>query len=232
MRLYDSAGTQVIGKAPTTPASIAASLQQHREQQNRYNTTKLKQSRNYYRGEDTKNPYDYKSYKFNLETAWNPVNNYVYGPTINSVYNQQQDKDDVTHKKLERILNINNINERRDKERGRDRGKHKDNDDDDRNTGYIKMRPEKPTNRKLLGEFYDNQSPKLCDHAIHEYNSDSIKKRTCSPLESYVSAGRDMVRNLILYLSFNLKTLSQFFSNRNWNFILQLEQLYIHTHFH
>lgn len=191
MRLYDSAGTSNPNKLQTTPSSIAISLLQHQQQQQRYNVTKLKQSRNYYRGEDTKNPYDYKNYKFNLETAWNPVNNYVYGPTINSVYNQQQDKDDMTHKKIERILNRDKERGRNDRERERERERGKHSEDDGH--GIVKTRPDKPTNRKLLGEFYDNQSPKLCDHAINEYNVDSIKRRTCSPLESYVSTGRDMV---------------------------------------
>jgi len=209
MRLYDSAGTQNANKlqqSATTSATIL-SLQQHQQQQQRFNVTKLKQTRNYYRGEDTKNPYDYKSYKFNMEQSWNPVNNYIYGPTVNSVYNQQ-DKEAQTHRKLERILNINSINSR-DREKiggggggsvgvgGKGSESSRDGGDFDKaaDFGKMKNRPDKLSNRKSLGEFVNNEAPRLCDHAIDEFRVDSIKKRHCTPLESYISTGRDMVWN-------------------------------------
>lgn len=192
MRLYDSLGTQSSSKLQSTASTAGMTLQQHQQQQQRLNMTKLKKIKNYYRGEDTKNPYDYKSYKFNMENAWNPINNYIYGPTINSVYNQQtqQDKDTQTHKKLERILNINNINNRDGKTKAPDT---MDNEKD--MFGKVKSRPEKQSSRKVLGEFFDNESPRLCDHAIEEFRVDSVKRRTCTPLESYLSNGRDMVIN-------------------------------------
>lgn len=187
MRLYDSVGTQNQNKLQSTPSTVGMSLQQHQQQQQRLNISKLKQTRIYYRGDDTKNSYDYKSYKFNMEQSWNPVNNYIYGPTVNSVYNQQ-DKEAQTHRKLERILNINSINSR-DRET-----KVKVNDDHERDFfGKVKNRPEKSSNRKLLGEFINNEAPRLCDHAVDDYRAESIKKRFCTPLESYVSTGRDMV---------------------------------------
>jgi hypothetical protein len=197
MRMFDSLGTQSSSKLQSTASSVGMTLQQHQQQQQRLNITKLKQSKNYYRGEDTKNPYDYKSYKFNMEQAWNPVNNYIYGPTINSIYNQQsqQDKDTQTHKKLERILNINNINNR-DRDSKNMKASENNNGDNERDFfGKIKNRPEKQSSRKMLGEFFDNESPRLCDHAIEEFRVDSVKRRTCSPIESYVSTGRDMVIN-------------------------------------
>lgn len=127
-----------------------------------------------------------------MEQSWNPVNNYIYGPTVNSVYNQQ-DKEAQTHRKLERILNINSVNSR-DRERDRDRDKHKVNDDHEKDFfGKVKNRPDKSSNRKLLGEFINNEAPRLCDHAVEEYRAESTKKRFCTPLESYVSTGRDMV---------------------------------------
>jgi hypothetical protein len=46
-------------------------------------------------------------------------------------------------------------------------------------------------NRKLVGEFYDNETPKLCDHTAIE-KTDS-KMRPCTPMESYVSTGNNMV---------------------------------------
>lgn len=204
MRLYDSAGTQNQNKLQSTPPTIGMSLQQHHQQQQRLNITKLKQSRIYYRGDDTKNSYDYKSFKFNMEQSWNPVNNYIYGPTVNSVYNQQ-DKEVQTHKKLERILNINSASSR-----DRDRDKNKVNDEHEKDVfGKVKNRPEKSSSRKLLGEFINNEAPRLCDHAVEEYRVDSIKKRFCTPLESYVSTGRDMVSSLISFENFPPPTMRQ-----------------------
>lgn len=190
MRLYDSAGTQNQNKLQSTASTLGLSLQQHQLQQQRFNLTKLKQSRSYYRGEDTKNPYDYKGYKFNMEQSWNPVNNYIYGPTVNSVYNQQ-DKEAQTHRKLERILNINSIN-------SRDREKGKVPEEQERDFfGKMKSRPEKASSRKLLGEFINNEAPRLCDHAVDDYRGDGVKRRFCTPLESYVSTGRDMVSGTV-----------------------------------
>lgn len=48
-----------------------------------------------------------------------------------------------------------------------------------------------PTNRKLIGEFYDNEAPKLCDHTALE-QPDGKGGRGCTPLESYISTGSDM----------------------------------------
>jgi hypothetical protein len=209
MRLYDSVGTQNLNKLQSTPATIGMSLQQHQQQQQRLNITKLKQTKNYYRGEDTRTPHEYKSYKFNMEQSWNPVNNYIYGPTVNSVYNQQpqqqqqQQQDKEAHRKLERILNINSVNNRdRDKDKDRDRDKGGGGsgskllpDAEHDSYGRVRSRPDKSatSNRRLLGEFINNEAPKLCDHAINDYQSESIKMRHCTPLESYISTGRDMV---------------------------------------
>lgn len=57
------------------------------------------------------------------------------------------------------------------------------------------MPPSSDPNRKLLLEIYDNESPKLCDHSALE-DATSRKMRPCSPLESYVSTGNDMVSQL------------------------------------
>lgn len=193
MRLYDSAlSQQSSNKLQSTVSSIGTTLQQHHQQQQRLNVTKFRQIKNYYRGEDTKNPYDYKGHKFNMEQSWNPVNNYIYGANENSVYNQQDADAPQTHRKLERILNINSINNR---ERDKNKNAADGADTNEKDFfGKIKNRPEKFfSNRKLLGEFINNEAPKLCDHNIDEYRSESTKNRFCTPLESYVSSGRDMV---------------------------------------
>lgn len=185
MRLFDSSGSQQNqNKLPVTVSPTSSmSLQQHQQQQQRFNMTK--QTRNYYQGEDTKVPLDYKSSRFNMEQSWNPVNNYIYGSSMQSVYNQPE-REVSTHRKLERILNINaNV---REKERTKD-VEYLDRDA----WGKVKSRPEKSSSRRLLGEFINNEAPRLCDHAIDFYDSESSKKRYCTPLESYISSGRDMV---------------------------------------
>jgi hypothetical protein len=197
MRLFDSVGSQHLQhqqqlnqnqnklQSTVAPSSSILSLQQHQQQQQRFNMTSMKQTRKYYQGEDTKNPLDYKSSRFNMEQSWNPVNNYIYGTSMQSVYNQPE-REVSTHRKLERILNINaNV---REKERV------KDVEYTDRDAwGKVKNRPEKSSSRRLLGEFINNEAPRLCDHAIDFYDSESSKKRYCTPLESYISTGRDMV---------------------------------------
>lgn len=175
------------------------------QQQQRWNLTKLKQSKNYYRGEDTKNAQDYKFAKFNAEQSWNPVNNYIYGPTVNSIYNNPSEKE--THRKLERILNtnsLNNNNNNREKGVGSERkvgGFDKDRDFAEFEKDFLgksKGRGDRALNRKLLGEFMNNEAPKLCDHTINDYQTESTKMRYCTPLESYVSTGRDMVSYLFI----------------------------------
>lgn len=200
MRLFDSYGSQQLqqqqfsqnqNKLQSTVAPSTISLQQHQQQQQRFNmTTSMKQTRNYYQGEDTKNPLDYKNSRFNMEQSWNPVNNYIYGTSMQSVYNQPE-KEVSTHRKLERILNINsNVREKEREQRVKDVAEYTDRDA----WGKVKNRPEKSSSsRRLLGEFINNEAPRLCDHAIDFYDSERSKKRYCTPLESYISTGRDMV---------------------------------------
>jgi hypothetical protein len=203
MRLYDSLGTTNQNKMPSTPATTTSgtltTAQMQFQQQQRWNITKLKQSRNYYRGEDTRSPQEYKFSKFNVEQSWNPVNNYIYGPTANSIYNNPSEKE--THRKFERILNHNSLSNREKGEKKMVGGGGGGGFDRDRDFGELEKdflgktrnRGEKTSSRRLLGEFVNNEAPKLCDHAINDYLSDSQKMRYCTPLESYVSTGRDMV---------------------------------------
>lgn len=57
--------------------------------------------------------------------------------------------------------------------------------------------PKYSTSRKLIAEHYDNETPRLCDHSL--LNDGENKMRPCSPLESYVSTSRDMVRYILFY---------------------------------
>lgn len=198
LRLYDSLGTSNQNK-PQSTSTTSQTQQLHQQQQQllRWNITKLKQSKNYYRGEDTKNSQDYKLSKFNIEQSWNPVNNYVYGPTVNSIFNSPSEKE--THRKLERILNTNaKGSERRIGGGGGGFDRERDLIEFEKDflgkTASKGLRGgDKTLNRKLLGEFINNEAPKLCDHTINDYQTESTKMRYCTPLESYVSSGRDMV---------------------------------------
>lgn len=203
MRLYDSAGTsQHQSKPQSTQPSLT--LQQHQQQQQRYNLTSLKPSRLYYQGEDTKNPLDYRSSKFNMEQSWNPVNNYIYGVSMQSVYNQPE-RETPSHRKLERILNINGNVKEQQQQHQKSRSGGGGGSDIDSFDGWSVGGNSKPSkssnreksshtsNRRLLGEFLNNEAPRLCDHAVDFYDADSVKKRFCSPVESYISTGRDMV---------------------------------------
>lgn len=231
MRLFDSVGTgsnqyqqaNNPNKVQSTTSQQGLTLQQHQQQQQRYNLTNFKQTRMYYQGEDTKNPSDYRSSRFNMEQSWNPVNNYVYGVSMQSVYNQPE-KESQTHRKLERILNINaNVREKNEQRMRGGGGGHvvssgaNDVEFFERDAwGKVKNRHEKSqsqsSNRRLLGEFLNNEAPRLCDHAIDFYDTDSVKKRYCTPVESYISTGRDMVRCSKAVRDFrNFKFVSYFF---------------------
>lgn len=193
MRLYDSVGTatnQQSSNPNKVQSTTSLTLQQHQQQQQRYNLTSLKQTRMYYQGEDTKSPADYRSSKFNMEQSWNPADNYIYGVSMQSVYNQPE-RETQSNRKLERILNINgNV---REKEQQKVRGGEVEFFERDA-WGKVKSREKShSSNRRLLGEFLNNEAPRLCDHAIDYYDADSQKKRYCSPVESYISTGRDMV---------------------------------------
>lgn len=129
-------------------------------------------------------------FKVNIDNAWNPVDNYVYGPTSNSIFNQPMRED---------ALNNNN------KKNHQGSSKHKDilnaisagkyNPASDRRSFAGNRRA---TNRRLIAEFYDNEAPKLCDHsALGDVPSEGqsiggLGMRGCTPLESYLSTGNDM----------------------------------------
>lgn len=208
MRLWDSVGTALNQHQQSSSSSTKVqstqqqqqtlTLQQHQQQQQRYNLTSMKQTRMYYQGEDTKNPLDYRSSKFNMEQSWNPVNNYIYGVSMQSVYNQPE-RETPAHRKLERILNINaNVRDKEQQQKSSRGGHSNDIEFFERDAwGKVKSSQRErshSSNRRLLGEFLNNEAPRLCDHAIDFYDADSVKKRFCSPVESYISAGRDMVR--------------------------------------
>lgn len=108
-----------------------------------------KQNRIYFKEEKP----DTKGYKVNLDQSWNPVDNYIYGRAIQSIYNQHTKKEESL-KKFERILNSNTVS-------SRDRDKNKINDDFSSKAKSKSDRNNNPMHRKLLGEFINNESPRL-----------------------------------------------------------------------
>lgn len=148
-----------------------------------------------------------KSLKINVDNVWNPVDQYIYGPTVNSIFNQPPQPPQPQHqsgimgdKGLVFGAGIG-LQEKMPKYSS---GSGKGSKDASRYTkdglndvvkehGGSSGRREKSgrSNRRLLAEFYDNEAPKLCDHVSLETKGNRM--RPCTPLESYVSTGSDLV---------------------------------------
>lgn len=146
-----------------------------------------------------------KHIRVNIDNVWNPVDNYIYGPTQNSIFNQPQKfGDGGNHQKFDKKnsstkINFMGGNLKTDKitftggttvtvdvigEK---------NNVAVSNAATNKSHRKHTENRRLIAELYDNETPRLCDHSLLE---DSAKlTRPCSPLESYVSTSKDMVSN-------------------------------------
>lgn len=150
-----------------------------------------------------------KSLKINVDNVWNPVDQYIYGPTVNSIFNQppptapsdgvrgrgnsaysssgSQDKYSK-HKGGKSDIGAGNyvqsVRHGKDSSGGYDLAKdHGRKDRGSSKSAY--------GSRRLMAEFFDNEAPKLCDHMTLE--SKGHRMRPCTPLESYVSTGRDLV---------------------------------------
>lgn len=124
---------------------------------------------NYY--SSSPNPFINEKYRINVDNSWNPVDNYIYGPTSNSIFNQPMREDLKKLPKQKDILNVISSG----KYNPQTVTRHRD-------------KSPRPTNRRLIAEFYDNEAPKLCDHMELEEQG----MRGCTPLESYLSTGRDL----------------------------------------
>ncbi|XP_061498537.1 uncharacterized protein LOC1276733 [Anopheles gambiae] len=149
-----------------------------------------------------------KSLKINVDNVWNPVDQYIYGPTVNSIFNQppptapsdgvrgrgnsaysssgSQDKYSK-HKGGKSDIGAGNyvqsVRHGKDSSGGYDLAKdHGRKDRGSSKSAY--------GSRRLMAEFFDNEAPKLCDHMTLE--SKGHRMRPCTPLESYVSTGRDL----------------------------------------
>lgn len=157
------------------------------------NTINNNLNSNYY--STMQNPFNGKNYKFNVDNVWNPVDTYIYGPTSNTIFNQN-DKIDMlpsANQKFQKFTN-NMLNSKYQPNPAENSSGYKDKDRSDKQNhidGNSGKKTKNSSTRKLIGEFFDNEAPKLCDHTALE--ASDMRTRPCSPLESYVSLGKDMV---------------------------------------
>ncbi|XP_055602820.1 uncharacterized protein LOC129751377 isoform X2 [Uranotaenia lowii] len=145
-----------------------------------------------------------RNLKINIDNVWNPVDQYIYGPTVNSIFNQPQSSQasnaaGAGYGSADKGLILGGDKFTKYGSSGSGKGgkdgtrKGKDNDIlKDYIGGGSSGRKDKSgrSNRRLVAEFYDNESPKLCDHVSLETKGNRM--RPCTPLESYVSAGSDL----------------------------------------
>lgn len=148
-----------------------------------------------------------KGLRINIDNVWNPVDQYIYGPTVNSIFNQPQMPH---HSQPQHHSGVSVAGSGLTSEKGlvyggaqqdkpskgkgsKDGSRHgKDNNEVFKEHGGSGRRDKSSrSNRRMVAEFYDNESPKLCDHVSLE--SKGNRMRPCTPLESYVSTGNDLV---------------------------------------
>jgi len=150
----------------------------------------------------------------NVDNVWNPVDSYIYGPTSNSIFNDKIPYGPGQAQKFDKYGNGLSVKETfnyianvkyQHPYTGSNNAVSKDGyegstsvspDIAPQRAGGVSGGTSKKTlnnnnNRKLLVEVYDNEAPKLCDHSALEELG--YRTRPCSPFESYVSSGRDMV---------------------------------------
>ncbi|XP_058834641.1 uncharacterized protein LOC131691912 isoform X2 [Topomyia yanbarensis] len=138
-----------------------------------------------------------KSLKINIDNVWNPVDQYIYGPTVNSIFNQPQqqphqqsglggEKGLVFGVGLQEKFSKYSSGSGKGSREGSRHGNNEVLKEHERSRKEKSPR----SNRRMVAEFYDNESPKLCDHVSLETKNDRM--RPCTPLESYVSTGSDL----------------------------------------
>ncbi|KAL9697347.1 hypothetical protein quinque_000788 [Culex quinquefasciatus] len=146
-----------------------------------------------------------KNLKINVENVWNPVDQYIYGPTVNSIFNhphpQSQPHQVSGGMGSEKGLVFGGsigLQEKMPKYSSGGRGKGKDGSRLGKDNEVIKEssgRRDKSSRsnerRRMVAEFYANDAPKLCDHV--SLDRKNHRMRPCTPLESYVSTGSDLV---------------------------------------
>ncbi|KAH8261683.1 hypothetical protein KR044_013262 [Drosophila immigrans] len=209
LRMWDSYGTYLPIKStsvttgqPPPPPPVASSADGGKP-------TLLNQSNygSYYYS--ASNPKLNRNLRVNIDNAWNPVDTYIYGPTQSSVFNQENKYSgyqgggagggagSAAGKQLGGIKDsLNFISSGKSSRDGQGAAAAAVVSSDKQSAVSLMSTKGK---RRLMLEIYDYETPKLCDHtAIGSGVSGSSalmggnKQRPCSPLESYVSTGRDL----------------------------------------
>lgn len=210
LRMWDSVGTYgTSSKGGNPPNGFAPTASWHGTDLN------VTENKYYY---SPNNPIYGKKVKVNVDNVWNPVDNYIYGPTQNSVFNQENKFSSVpaqvtppllpTHPArgnlldqmkdpLHYLANLKNLNKLNEREHmttptsGSNKYRERERERDRERESERSKTPRGTQNRKLIVELYDNETPRLCDHNLLEDIGKQM--RPCSPLESYISASTDMV---------------------------------------
>lgn len=165
------------------------------------------------------NPKLNRNLRVNIDNAWNPVDTYIYGPTQSSVFNQENKysgyqgaagggagggvgssgKQQQQLGGIKDSLNYISGGKSSMRDAGGASAAAVLSSDKSAGQSAVSLMSTKGK-RRLMLEIYDYETPKLCDHtAIGSGVSGSSalmggnKQRPCSPLESYVSTGRDLV---------------------------------------
>ncbi|XP_001841887.2 uncharacterized protein LOC6031035 isoform X2 [Culex quinquefasciatus] len=223
LRIWDSAGTYVPIKT-TSPSSIittASSSSSSASQSSQSSNAATGVTQPVFAGTSTTALYQQlmnrtvgtyygtinqhgKNLKINVDNVWNPVDQYIYGPTVNSIFNQPHPQPQPhpvsggmgSEKGLVFGGSIG-LQEKMPKYssggsgKGKDGSRHgKDNEVVKESSGRRDKSSRSNERRRMVAEFYDNDAPKLCDHVSLESNNHRM--RPCTPLESYVSAGSDL----------------------------------------
>lgn len=202
LRMWDSYGTYVSSKAntattglPPAPPPVASSAIGGK-------ATTLNQSNygNYYYS--PQNPKLGKNLRVNIDNAWNPVDTYIYGPTQSSIFNQENKysgyqqqgggggagSSKASEARISSIKESLNYLSNKKEHGGNAAG------GSEKNAISSNMALMSKGKRRLMLEIYDYETPKLCDHTAIGTNMLGVNRlRPCSPLESYVSSGRDLV---------------------------------------
>lgn len=158
------------------------------------------------------NPKLGKNLRVNIDNAWNPVDTYIYGPTQSSIFNQenkysgyQQGGEGGRGSKGQpgsgngisaMKESLNYISSKGGKDVLHTGSSGGGVSGGGLGVGNALALMSTKGKRRLMLEIYDYETPKLCDHTAISSTGNTLglnRLRPCSPLESYVSTGRDLV---------------------------------------
>lgn len=174
------------------------------------------------------NPKMGKNIRVNIDNAWNPVDTYIYGPTQSSIFNQENKYSGYQQagggggpggagsskqsggggnglSAVKESLNYISSKTSKDTQYGIGSGSgggggSAGGTGSDKTALALMSTKGK---RRLMLEIYDYETPKLCDHTAISSTGNTLglnRLRPCSPLESYVSTGRDLVSTYFLLI--------------------------------